>query len=113
MDTRPAVLRNVTKQAGNWLELRLVGDVSKKSPRDATGAIVYLTTGKMRQRADLFSGASFGSANDARLHFGLGAATRVDKLEVKWPDGTLETFNVPAVNRVMTLTEGKGASTRK
>ena len=42
----------------------------------------------------------------------LGAATRVEKLEVQWPSGALETFNVPGVDRLLTLVEGKG-STRK
>jgi hypothetical protein len=113
IDSPPTVLRNVTKQAGHWLILRLVGDVSKRSPRDATGAIAYLTTGKVRQRADVFSGASFCSQNDSRLHFGLGASTRVDKLEVKWPGGALEAFEVQGVDRVLTLTEGKGISKGK
>lgn len=113
IDTAPALLRNVTKPAGHWLGLQLVGDVTKKSPRDATGAVVYLTTGKARRRADLFSGASFGSHNDSRLHFGLGTATRVDKLEVKWPGGALESFEVPGVDRVLTLVEGKGVSRGK
>jgi hypothetical protein len=42
------------------------------------------------------------------LHFGLGAATKVDKLEIHWPDGSVETFDVPAIDRVVTITEGKG-----
>ena len=42
------------------------------------------------------------------LHFGLGAATRVDKLEIKWPDGSIETFAVPAIDRIVTITQGKG-----
>jgi hypothetical protein len=108
IDAKPALLKNVTKQMGHWLELRLVGDVSKKSPRDATGAIVYLTTGKMRQRMDVVSGASYASNNDPRVHFGLGPAAKVDKLEVKWPDGALETVEVREVDRVLTITEGKG-----
>jgi hypothetical protein len=110
LDSQPTVLRNVTRQQGHWLELRLVGDVSRKSPKDAVGAIAYVTVGKLRQRADVFSGASFGSQNDTRLHFGLGTSQRVDKLEIKWPGGALETFKVAGVDRVLTLVEGKGVS---
>lgn len=110
MDGKPALLRNVTENPGHWLELRLVGDVSKKSPRDAIGAIVYVTTGKLRQRQDVISGASYSSQNDLTLHFGLGAATTVDKVEIKWPDGSMETVSVPSVDRKLTVTENKGVS---
>jgi hypothetical protein len=110
IDSKPTVLRNVTKPAGHWLSLRLVGDVSKKSPRDAVGAIAYVTTGKLRQRQDVVSGAGYASQNDSRLHFGLGAATKIDRLEIVWPDGTSETISVSGVDRVLTITEGKGVS---
>ena len=111
-DSKPTLLKNIATGAGHWLELRLVGDVAKKSPRDAIGAIVYLTTGKLRQRQDVISGASYASQNDMTLHFGLGAATTVDKLEVKWPDGSSETINLPGIDRKLTVTEGKGVSSR-
>lgn len=110
LDSKPTLIRNVSTTAGHWLSLRLVGDVTKKSPRDATGAIAYLTTGKLRQRIDAVSGAGYASQNDSRLHFGLGTATKVDKLEIKWPDGTLETFEVAGVDQVLTITEGKGTA---
>ncbi len=112
MDAAPTILRNVTANQGHWLELHLIGDVSKKSPRDATGAFAYLTTGSVRQRVDLVSGGGFASYNDPRLHFGLGAATKVDRLEIHWPNGATETFDVPGVDRVLTITQGKGASNR-
>jgi hypothetical protein len=108
LDSHPMLIRNITKTSSHWLTLRLIGNVAKKSPRDATGAIAYLTTGRLRQRLDVVSGAGYASQNDARLHFGLGAAARVDKLEIEWPDGTLETVDVPAVDQILTITEGKG-----
>ena len=108
-DAAPTVLRNVAEAKNHWLRLRLVGDPARRSPRDATGATVYLTTGKLRQRADVTSGGSYSSQNDPCLYFGLGAANKVDKLEVKWPGGATERFEVPAVNRTLTLAEGKGA----
>src|SRR5438034_8709610 len=107
-DAKPSVLKNVTTPSGHWLALRLVGDVSKKSPRDAIGAIVYVTTGKVRQRQDVISGGSYASQNDMTLHFGLGAATSVDKVEIKWPDGAVESVNVQGVDRKLTVIEGKG-----
>jgi enediyne biosynthesis protein E4 len=108
IDSSPVVLKNVAAGSGHWLDLRLIGDVAKKSPRDAIGAIVYVTTGKLRQRQDVISGTSYASQNDMTLHFGLGAATAIDRLEIKWPDGTAETVTAPGVDRKLTITEGKG-----
>lgn len=110
LDSKPTLMRNVTKASGHWLSLRLVGDVAKKSPKDATGAIAYLTTAKQRQRMDAIAGAGYASQNDQRLHFGLGASAKVDKLEIKWPGGALETFDVKGVDQILTLTEGKGTT---
>jgi hypothetical protein len=107
-DMKPSALRNVTNPSGHWLALRLVGDVSRKSPRDAIGTIAYLTTGKIRQRQDVISGGSYASQNDMTLHFGLGTATSVDKLEIKWPDGLVEPIKVPGIDRKLTVIEGKG-----
>jgi hypothetical protein len=86
--------------------LKLVG--GPKSPRDAIGAKAFVTTGAIRQRGDVFSGGSYASSSDQRLHFGLGAATRVDKVEIQWPSGTKEQIMLPAVDRIYTVVEGKG-----
>jgi enediyne biosynthesis protein E4 len=107
LDSNPTVLRNVATPTGHWLALRLVGDVAKKSPKDAVGAVAYLTAGGIRQRADVVSGAVYCSQSDMTLHFGLGAATKVDKLEIQWPDGTMETFDIPAVDKIVTMVQGK------
>ena len=108
IDASPTILRNVAATRNHWLTLRLIGEVTKKSPRDATGAVVYLTSGQTRQRADMISGAGYVSQNDTRLHFGLGAATRFDKLEIRWPSGMVETITFPGVDRVLTIAEGRG-----
>jgi hypothetical protein len=79
-----------------------------KSPRDAIGAKVFVTTIAIRQRADVFSGGSYASSSDQRLHFGLGAATSVDKVEILWPDGAKEEIKIPSVDRIFTIAEGKG-----
>jgi hypothetical protein len=107
-DAPPALLRNVSDAKGHWLGLRLVGDPAKRSPRDATGAVVYVTAGGTRQRLDAVSGAGYGSQNDACLHVGLGNATKIDKLEIRWPGGATEVISVPAIGRVLTVMEGKG-----
>ena len=107
IDAKPTVLRNVVASPGQWVDLHLVGDVSKKSPRDAIGSIAYVTTGKLRQRLDVISGAIYCSQNDPTLHFGLGAATKIDKLEIQWSNGTMETFNISAVNKSYAIVQGK------
>ena len=112
IDSKPTVLRNVATPVGHWLELRLIGDVSKRSPRDAIGAIVYVMTGTLRQRQDVISGCSYASQNDLTLHFGLGSATGVEKLEIQWPNGTSETISVTGIDRKLTVIEGKGISTK-
>ncbi len=108
VDAKPALLRNITAPAGRWLQLQLVGDVAKKSPRDAVGSIVYLTIGKIRQRADVVSGAVYCSQNDMTVHFGLGAATKVDQVEIQWPNGSLETVDVPGIDRKLKIVQGQG-----
>lgn len=108
LDGHPVVLRNVAQNKSHWLGVKLVGDPKRKTPKDALGATVWLTSGKIRQRADLFSGASYASNNETILHFGLGNAVKVDNLEVRWPNGTRETFVVDALDRVLTIAQGKG-----
>lgn len=110
IDSKPALIRNVCESQSHWLDLRLVGDVSKKSPRDAIGAIIYVTTGQLRQRQDVVSGGSYSSQNDLTLHFGLGSVTTVDKIEIRWPGGAVENVQPPGVDRKVTVTEGKGIS---
>jgi hypothetical protein len=56
-------------------------------------------------------GASYLTASDPRLLFGLGPATRVDAVEVRWPSGLVEGFPVPSVDRYTTLREGTGTAT--
>jgi enediyne biosynthesis protein E4 len=109
MDSKPTVLRNVAASTGHWLGVRLVGDASKRSPRDAIGSIAYVTTGKIRQRLDVISGAVYCSQSDMTLHFGLGPATRVDKLEIQWANGAVEVFDPPAIDKISTIIQGKGA----
>jgi hypothetical protein len=105
LDEKPTILRNVAASTGHWLGVRLIA----KAPRDAIGSVAYLTLGKNRQRQDVISGAVFCSQNDMTLHFGLGTATKVDKLEIQWPDGSTQVFAVPAIDKTITLTQGQGA----
>ena len=106
LDGPPVLLRNVTANQDHWIELQLIG--GPRSPRDAVGATVYLTAGGIRQRNDVLSGGSYLSSNDLRVHFGLGSASKIDAIEIHWPDGTLEKLPPPAVDHIYTVEQGKG-----
>jgi hypothetical protein len=86
--------------------MKLVGGA--KSPRDATCATVYLKANGVRMRQDVLSSGSYISANDRRLHFGLGDATDAGTAEIHWPSGAKEIVKIPAVDRIYTVTEGQG-----
>jgi hypothetical protein len=106
MDGPPVLLKNVNSDHHHWVELKLVG--GPRSPRDAVGATVYLTANGMRQRQDVISGGSYVSTNDPRPHFGLGDATEAGTVEIHWPSGAKENIKLPAVDRIYSITEGKG-----
>jgi hypothetical protein len=106
MDHTPVVLNNVNADKNHWVGLQLIG--GPKSPRDAVGATIYLTAGGIKQRNDVMSGGSYESSNDQRPHFGIGEATKVDSVEIHWPDRAVEHVNLPAVDRFYTIEEGKG-----
>jgi len=111
LDGFPLLLRNVVTNSNHWIELQLEGGA--KSPRDAVGATVYLTAGGVRHRGDVLSGASYLSSNDQRLHFGLGAATKIDAVEVHWPSGKVESVALPVIDTIVRISEGKGTVTRQ
>ncbi len=106
IDGTPLLLRNVVKNSNHWLELQLVG--GPKSPHDAIGTKVFVTAGGVRQRGDIFSGGSYASSSDPRLHFGLGSKTKIDKIEVQWPSGAKEEVQVPSIDRIFKVVEGRG-----
>ncbi|MDQ2844188.1 MAG: CRTAC1 family protein, partial [Acidobacteriota bacterium] len=108
MDGTPTLLRNVVDNGNHWVELKLVGN-KPRTPRSAVGAVAYLTANGFRQRADVISGGSFASSSDPRLHFGLGKATAVDKLEVHWPGGAVETIKLPGIDGIYVVEQGSGA----
>ncbi|HEY2471020.1 MAG TPA: CRTAC1 family protein [Terracidiphilus sp.] len=108
IDLPPVLLKNVNADHHHWVELKLVG--GSRSPRDAVGATIYLTANGMHQRQDVISGGSYVSTNDPRPHFGLGDSKDAGTAEIHWPSGAKETIKLPAVDRIYTITEGKGIS---
>lgn len=98
------LVQNVSTGAGHWIAVNLVGT---KSNRDGIGARVEVIAAGNRQTAERVAGSGYLSQNDARLHFGLGAATAVDKLIVHWPSGREQTLEKVAADRVVTVEEPK------
>jgi hypothetical protein len=106
LDSTPTLLRNVVKNGNHWVTVKLIG--GPKSPLDAIGAKVFVAAGGVRQRADVLSGGSYGSSSDLRVHFGLGKATKIDKLEIHWPSGAKQELALPHVDKIFTVDEMKG-----
>jgi ASPIC/UnbV protein/VCBS repeat protein len=96
--------RNVSAQGSHWLELKLVGT---KSNRDAIGARVTVRLNGETLIRELNGGNGYAGQGTARLHFGLGAATRIDVVEIRWPSGRIEKVTVP-IDRISTVKEGAG-----
>ena len=109
LNDRPTLLRNDTATDHRWVTLDLVGS---ESNRDAIGARVIAEAGGRTQVAEVRSGGSYLSHHDRRVHFGLGHAERVTRLEIRWPSGLVETFDDVAVDRFYLVTEGTGIEER-
>jgi hypothetical protein len=82
---------------------------------DATGTKVFLSAGGVRKSMDIFSGGTYQSSSDPRVHFGLGPAKTIDSLEIHWPSGFRQMVDVTALsrdglNRVITIQEGAASS---
>jgi hypothetical protein len=103
------LLRN---DSGNQSNAVLVRTIGTQSNRDGIGARVRLTTGARTQIRDVKAGSSYLGQNDTRLHFGLGAATLAERLEVRWPSGRTEVVANVAANQIVTLKEGNGIVSR-
>ncbi len=102
------VLRNGSRDT-HALEIRVVG---VRSNRNGIGARVAVTTqGRTRMR-EVKSGSSYLGQNDLRVHFGLGDVPRIEKIDIRWPTGDVETIRDVAADQILTVTEGKGITGR-
>lgn len=96
------VLHNETPGENHWLLLNLIGH---KSNRDAIGAEVRVVTRETSQFATVTTAGSYLSSSDKRLHFGLGAATKADTIEIRWPSGIRQTLHDVAANQILRIEE--------
>jgi hypothetical protein len=111
LGSKGTLLHNVSTNTGHWIAIKLKGASTGKtgtgSNRDGIGAKVEVFAAGKRQTAERVAGSGYLSQNDERLHFGLGAATTVDKLIVHWPSGREQTLENQPVDRVLTVEEPK------
>jgi enediyne biosynthesis protein E4 len=118
LGAKATLLKNVSTGAGHWIEIKLIGGMragdrgtapgpDAKSNRDGIGARVEIVAAGKRQTAERVASSGYLSQNDGRLHFGLGAATIVDQITVRWPGGRVQTLANQAVDRVLTVEEPK------
>ncbi len=100
----PSLLRNDVTGTNHWLKVLLTGTTSNRS---AIGATVVAVYGEKKQAKPVLAQSSYLSANDRRLHFGLGSATTVS-LEIRWPNGNQETITDVKGDQLVVIEEGKG-----
>jgi hypothetical protein len=103
------LLRNELAAPGRSVSLRLIGTASNRS---AVGARIRgVANGRVVLR-EVKGGSSYLGQNDLRQHIGLGASARLEKVEIRWPNGTVETIADVAAGQQVTVTEGKGVTAR-
>jgi enediyne biosynthesis protein E4 len=110
LDGPPTLLRNDGGNKNNWIMIKCVGT---RSNRSAIGTRVKVISGQHSQIDEVMSGSGYYSQNDFRLHFGLGRATKADRIEVAWPSGVKESFSDLPANQLIVLQETKGILSRR
>ena len=104
-DDYPEILRNDGGNANNWLMVKLIGT---KSARDGTGASLKLASEGFIQYGQAKGGIGYMSANDQRIHFGLGQRKTIESLEITWLSGTVDKLTNVPINQIITVKEGTG-----
>ncbi len=105
VDGRARLFRNVAPRRGHWLTVEAIDPAHGNRP--AYGAEVRVQAGSRRWLGWVNPGSSYLCSNDPRAHFGLGPADRVDRIDVRWPDGTDQTFTGVAADQAVRLTQGR------
>jgi enediyne biosynthesis protein E4 len=105
IDGAPMILRNRGVPGRHWVSFELAGT---KSNRLALNARVKIVAGGMTQTEEIHSGGSYLSQNDLRVHFGLGAAKKIDSVEIRWPSGKMETLKDLLADQFYAVLEGQG-----
>jgi enediyne biosynthesis protein E4 len=107
MNAAPSLLVNQTRTPNHWIAIRTVGT---KSNRDGIGARILVKAASRILVDEVRSGSSYISSSDMRVHFGLGTATKIEWVEIRWPSGLVEHFADLPVDAIHALKEGSGAA---
>jgi len=102
------ILHNEGTSSNHWITIQLVGT---RSNRLGLGAKVRVVAGSLSEIDEVRSGGSYLSQNDLRVHFGLGSADKVDRVEVRWPSGGTQVLQNLAPDRFYIVKEGEGIVT--
>jgi enediyne biosynthesis protein E4 len=106
MNAAPSLLVNQIRSANHWIGIRTIGT---KSNRDGIGARIRVKTATRILVDEIRSGSSYISNSDMRVHFGLGAAAKVEWVEIRWPSGLIERFADLKVDEIHNVKEGMGS----
>src|SRR6267142_570076 len=115
MNAPPMLLVNDLRNGNHWIAFHTIGKAAAtpapglKSNRDGIGAKITVKAGTRTLVDEVRSGSSYISNNDMRVHFGLGSATKIDWVQVRWPSGLVERFENLPVDTIKILKEGSGA----
>jgi hypothetical protein len=107
LNSAPSLLVNQVRNSNHWIAIRTVGT---KSNRDGIGARISVKAGARTWVDEVRSGSSYNSSSDMRVHFGLGSATKVDSIQIRWPNGPQERFDNLPVDSIQMLKEGSGTA---
>jgi len=105
MNDSPDLLRRTRQNPQHSILVRTIGT---QSNRDGIGTKIRVTCGGRTQYDEVKSGGSYLSSSDLRVHFGLGASVRIDRLELRWPSGQADIIQNPPVDHVLVVKEGQG-----
>ncbi len=105
----PLLLRNQGGNRNNWIGLQLV---ATKSNPEAVGAVITWQAGAVKRSRLKIGGGSYLSSHDPREILGIGAATKIDSIEIRWPSGKIDKLTNPPVNRYVKVVEGEGVRSK-
>jgi hypothetical protein len=105
MNDSPDLLRRTRKNPQHSILVRTIGT---QSNRDGIGTKIRVTCGGLAQYDEVKSGGSYLSSSDLRVHFGLGASARIERLELRWPSGQVDVVEKAPADHVLVIKEGQG-----